>query len=104
MHRKLLLLILAVGLMTAASASPVQAGQQKSIFELAGSEEKYTAGDFRPAPETMHTRFGTLDFPGGYPTDATVRKVYDELDLQRATRNKHLQQLRQRHGRGTRGV
>ena len=49
MNRKLLLLILAVGLMTAASASPVQAGQQKSIFELAGSEEKYTAGDFRPA-------------------------------------------------------
>ena len=59
--------------------------QQKSIFELAGAEEKYTPGDFRPAPETMHTRFGTLDFPGGYPTDGTVRKVYDELDLQRAT-------------------
>ena len=33
----------------------------------------------------MHTRFGTLEFPGGYPTEDTVRKVYDELDLQRAT-------------------
>jgi hypothetical protein len=26
-----------------------------------------------------------LKFPGGYPTKKTVRKVYDELDLQRAT-------------------
>jgi hypothetical protein len=85
MNRKSLLSVLAVGLMTAAFAGPVQAGQQKSIFELAGAEEKYTPGDFRPAPETMHTRFGTLDFPGGYPTEGTVRKVYDELDLQRAT-------------------
>jgi hypothetical protein len=33
----------------------------------------------------MQTRFGTLAFPGGYPTEETARKVYDELDLQRAT-------------------
>ena len=57
----------------------------QSIFELAGAEPKYTPGDFRPAPETMHTRFGTLEFPGGYPTEGTSRKVFDELDLQRAT-------------------
>jgi hypothetical protein len=56
-----------------------------NIFELAGAEAKYKSGDFRPAPETMHTRFGTLEFPGGYPTEETVQKVYDELDLQRAT-------------------
>jgi hypothetical protein len=67
-----------------AFAGPLQA-QERSIFELAGAEEKYTPGDFRPAPETMHTRFGTLEFPGGYPTEETARKVYDELDLQRAT-------------------
>ena len=61
------------------------AGETTGFFEFAGAEEKYTPGDFRPAPETMHTRFGTLEFPGGYPTEGTVRKVYDELDLQRAT-------------------
>ena len=33
----------------------------------------------------MQTRFGTLEFPGGYPTEETVQKVFDELDLQRAT-------------------
>lgn len=56
-----------------------------SFFELAGSESKQTSADFVPAPETMETRFGTLGFPGGYPTQETVEQVYDELDLQRAT-------------------
>jgi hypothetical protein len=55
------------------------------FFELAGAETKYTPGDFKPAPEKMKTRFGNLEFPGGYPTKDTSRKVYDELDLQRAT-------------------
>ena len=64
---------------------PVQAQQDKSIFELAGSEAKYTPGDFKPAPEKIKTRYGTLKFPNGYPTEKTVQKVYDELDLQRAT-------------------
>jgi len=68
-----------------ALAGPASAEPQKSFFELAGAEPKFTPGDFRPAPESMHTRFGTLEFPGGYPTDGTVRKVFDELDLQRAT-------------------
>jgi hypothetical protein len=33
----------------------------------------------------MKTRFGNLEFPGGYPTEETARRVFDELDLQRAT-------------------
>ena len=68
-----------------AFAGPVQAGQEKGFFEQAGSEAKYTPGDFKPAPEVMDTRFGKLDFPGGFPTELTVEKVYDELDRQRAT-------------------
>jgi hypothetical protein len=59
--------------------------KDKSIFELAGAETKYTPGDFKPAPETMKTRFGNLEFPGGYPTEETAQKVFDEMDLQRAT-------------------
>ena len=41
--------------------------------------------DFKPAPEKIETRFGKLEFPNGYPTEETAQKVYDELDLQRAT-------------------
>jgi len=39
-------------------------------------------------PETINTRLGPLqfthDFANGYPTDATVDKLYDERDFQRA--------------------
>src|SRR6185503_17067024 len=38
--------------------------------------------------ETIETRIGTLsfthDFANGFPTDATVEKLYDERDFQRA--------------------
>ena len=82
MKAKSLSIVILIGLLAAGLAAQAEA---QSFFELAGAEEKYEPGDFRPAPETMHTRFGTLDFPGGYPTEATSRKVFDELDLQRAT-------------------
>jgi hypothetical protein len=39
-------------------------------------------------PQPVETRIGTLefthDFANGYPTDATVQKLYDERDFQRA--------------------
>jgi hypothetical protein len=39
-------------------------------------------------PQTIETRIGRLefthDFANGYPTDATVEKLYDERDFQRA--------------------
>ena len=39
-------------------------------------------------PQQVETRIGTLeftyDFANGYPTDATVEKLYDERDFQRA--------------------
>jgi len=85
MKPKSLFRLLIAGLTALALAAPVQAKQNKSIFELAGAEAKYTPGDFKPAPEMMKTRFGTLKFPGGYPTEETVQKVYDEMDVQRAT-------------------
>jgi hypothetical protein len=37
-----------------------------------------------PTTGTIHTRIGTLTFEGGYPSDKTVDKLYDELDFQRA--------------------
>ncbi len=58
---------------------------EKSFFSFASAESPRTSKDFKPAAETMESRFGSLEFPGGYPTEDTVEKVYDELDRQRAT-------------------
>ncbi len=41
--------------------------------------------NYKHAPDDINTRYGKLEFPGGYPTEATIQKVYDELDLQNAT-------------------
>ena len=49
------------------------------------TQTPYKTGGFEPAATTMNTRFGKLEFPGGYPTEETIQKVYDELDLQKAT-------------------
>ena len=54
------------------------------IYSLAGSEPSSNV-NYKAAPDNINTRFGKLEFPGGFPTEATVQKVYDELDLQRAT-------------------
>ena len=35
-------------------------------------------------PNTVNTRFGTLNFFDGFPDDASVQKIYDNLDFQRA--------------------
>ena len=34
-------------------------------------------------PDNVETRLGTLKFTDGFPDDATVQKVYDNLDFQR---------------------
>ena len=53
-----------------------------SIFSPTGAPHSQP---FSPAAGQVKTRFGDLAFLRGYPTDDTVQKVYDELDLQRAT-------------------
>jgi hypothetical protein len=35
-------------------------------------------------PDTVKTRIGTLNFESGYPTEETTRKLFDEMDYQRA--------------------
>ncbi|MGB5705562.1 MAG: hypothetical protein WBM41_01920, partial [Arenicellales bacterium] len=77
MKTKLLIQLAITGLMAASVAAPVYAMQEKGFFEQSASEAKYTPGDFKPAPDKMKTRFGKLKFPGGYPTEETVQKVYD---------------------------
>lgn len=76
----------AAGLMAAVLSVPAQAGQEQTIFELGAAQEKQTSKDFKPAPDEIETNFGVLEFTGGgYPTKETAQKIYDELDLQRAT-------------------
>ena len=73
------------GLLACGLTASVSAQEPKSIFEQAAAATKQTADDFKPAADQTETRFGNLEFPGGYPTEETTQKVYDELDLQRAT-------------------
>ena len=35
-------------------------------------------------PNSVQTRIGTLKFERGYPTEETTRKLFDEMDYQRA--------------------
>jgi hypothetical protein len=35
-------------------------------------------------PNTVETRIGKLSFPNGFPTEETARKIFDEMDYQRA--------------------
>ena len=48
--------------------------------------QKQTNLDFEPAPAEIETSFGRLDFElEAFPTAETAERLYDELDLQRAT-------------------
>ena len=38
-----------------------------NFFEASAASE--VGKEFTPAPQTMETRFGTLEFPNGYPTE-----------------------------------
>ena len=85
MKTKKIITLAVTGLMVVGLIGLAYAEQDKSIFEQAGAQAPQSAKDFKPAPDKMETRFGKLEFPGGYPTEKTAQKVYDELDLQRAT-------------------
>ena len=87
MKMKFLLTLAVAGLMATSVAVPIHAetaAQTQNLFETAG--KKQTNKDFKPAPDTIETNFGTLKFDlEAYPTEETTKKIYDELDLQRAT-------------------
>ena len=85
MNTKTMCVLAVAGLVATSLLAPAYAQQEKSIFEQAGAQAPQSAKDFKPAADKTKTRFGNLEFPGGYPTEETSQKVYDELDLQRAT-------------------
>jgi hypothetical protein len=79
-----LITTIALALLASGPAAIAETGENRNLFETAG--KKQTSKDFIPAPDRIRTDFGTLKFEGGaFPTDKSVQKIYDELDLQRAT-------------------
>jgi len=60
---------LIVCLLTVNSQADVKTSEKKSNRALEGS---------------VKTRIGTLEFEKGYPSNATIKKLYNELDFQRA--------------------
>ena len=84
--KTLLACLVLTGLMLSAQAQ--QPEENVNMFKL--GDAKQTADDFEPAPAKIYTDFGTLNFEGGaFPDDASVQKIYDQLDLQRATQAYH---------------
>lgn len=79
--KRILFTLAVVLLMTAGMA---WAGQSGNLYESPG--RKQTAKDFKPAPAKIETSFGELKFlQGAFPTEESAQKIYDEMDLQRAT-------------------
>jgi hypothetical protein len=71
-----------------ATAAPAAIG----MLSVAGTANPTHAQEANPTGQSglqkIETRIGTLefthDFANGYPTDATIEKLYDERDFQRA--------------------
>jgi hypothetical protein len=82
--RNLLLICAALVVLIALSASP-SSGQQTSGYQ---SPPEFKMSTPIPpgieSPDKVETRLGTLRFIDGFPDEATVTKVYDNLDFQRA--------------------
>jgi len=84
MSMKPLIVMCAAGLTGAMLWAASPAAVAANLFDVPGA--KQTASDFLPAPATLETDFGTLEFTGGsFPTKETAGRIYDDLDRQRAT-------------------
>ena len=81
-----LTVIAGVTLAAAIAAASPPAGAQLLNGPLADPQYKYStpAPPGVAAPDALDTRFGTLHFFGGFPDQASVDKLYDNLDFQRA--------------------
>ena len=64
--------------------SLMYAGIVAATAIAAPASAQHSAGKL-PLNGTVETRIGTLEFRGGYPTEETVAKAFDQLDVQRAT-------------------
>jgi hypothetical protein len=75
---------MATATITKPKKTKAKSAETINIFRSAG--KKQTSKSFKPAPDKIKTHFGTLKFElEAFPTEETARKLYDEMDLQRAT-------------------
>jgi hypothetical protein len=73
-HSRYFVATMFVGALAAGSALAQTAPKMKMTTDIPASIT---------TPDSVETRFGTLKFHDGFPDDATVEKVYDNLDFQR---------------------
>ena len=74
--KQLLTLILALLMATSLAASAwAKPPKMKMTTEIPESIK---------IPDKVKTRLGTLHFEDGFPTEETARKIYEQLDFQRA--------------------
>ena len=57
---------------------------RKHVLAAAFAECLRSGWPMRRTPDRVDTRIGPLNFENGYPTEETARKLYDEMDFQRA--------------------
>jgi hypothetical protein len=73
-----------------AGAAPIALGVLSTSAEnqVSAEDTKPTVATDQLGPQSIETRIGRLefthDFANGYPTDATIDRLYDERDFQRA--------------------
>lgn len=80
-HKAIWALLSGLALTGAAHADDI--GLATPLFE---QEKQQSPADFKPAPATMETGFGTLTFENGaFPNKETAQALFDQMDLQRAT-------------------
>ena len=80
--KSILACLILTGFMVTVQAQ--ETGENRNLFEDPG--KKQVGADFKPAPDKIETNFGTLNFElEAFPDEASVQKIYDEMDLQRAT-------------------
>ena len=77
----------AISLLVGAAPAALGMLAANPTFAQATKPKKRAAAAAGMRPQKIETRIGTLDFThdfaNGYPTDATLEKLYDERDFQR---------------------
>src|SRR5262249_47213567 len=73
---------------TLAAASLIAAGALlgglAATGQLAQMLQAQDQPDAKATTQPAYTRLGNLDLHNGFPTEATAKKLYDEIDFQRA--------------------
>ena len=78
--------------LVACNGQPVENGATEPDTSESAVIEKISLGELkqpvkkssRALEGTVNTRIGTLEFEKGYPSDDTIKKLYNEMDFQRA--------------------